>query len=521
MRSWCLTSSALVALVCAAACGGNDSTEPPDVASVRAVAGNGQVGVAGRALAAPLVAEADDAGGHPLAGVTLQFAVSAGGGQVQPAEATTDGQGRASVTYTLGSTPGSAQQVTATASGTDFSVSFSATASAPPTAMNAAAGSGQSALAGAPVAEPPAVRVVDANGQPVGGVQIHFAVTRGGGSVTGDVKLTGADGVATADSWILGPSGVNVVEATADAETLTGEPATFVATTTPAAGLDIVVRFLGTATASQQLAFAEAETRWESIITNDLSDAFVDVPANQACGDVTTPALNEDIDDLLILADVEPIDGPGSVLAQAGPCLIRDENGNEAIDVGDFPGVGLMQFDEDDLELVEQNGVLDATVLHEMGHVLGFGTLWQAMDLLADPSQPPNNGNDPHFPNAGAVAAFNAAGGTGYNASAKVPVENTGGDGTADLHWRESVFDNELMTGFVNLGAEPLSAITIAAMAAEGYSVNPLAAEAYTLPLAALRASGRRPGIALGRDIARIPLRLLGRDGRVTRTIHP
>ena len=70
-----------------------------------------------------------------------------------------------------------------------------------------------------------------------------------------------------------GPAGVNVVEATADNETLTGEPATFVATTTPADGLDIVVRFFGTATAPQLLAFAEAEVRWESVITDDLSDA--------------------------------------------------------------------------------------------------------------------------------------------------------------------------------------------------------------------------------------------------------
>jgi hypothetical protein len=147
--------------------------------------------------------------------------------------------------------------------------------------------------------------------------------------------------------------------------------------------------------------------------------------------------------------------------------------------------------------------------------------LWDLENLLADPSQPPNNGSDPHFPNSGAVAAFNAAGGTLYNDGAKVPVENVGGEGTADLHWRESVFDNELMTGFVNVGPEPLSAITIASFAAEGYSVNPAAADPYTLPLAALRGSAHPIGMALGRDLARTPLRLLGRDGRVARTLRP
>jgi hypothetical protein len=526
MRSWCSILSPVVispvpilALALAAGCGGNDSTGPAQVSSVALVSGDQQAGIAGRALAAPLVAEANDAGGHPIAGVTLQFAVTAGGGQVEPAEATTDAQGQAAVTFTLGATPGGAQQVTVTAAGTDQSATFNATASAPPTAMNASAGSGQSALAGVAVAEAPAVRVVDAGGHPVGGVQVRFIVTRGGGTIEGGVKVTGADGVAAADAWTMGPTGVNVVEATADGESLTGEPATFVATTTPAGGLDIVVRFSGTATASQQIAFAEAEVRWESVITNDFSDALVNEPAG-ACGD-GTPALNETLDDLLILASVQTIDGPGSILAQAGPCLLRDENGNGQIEVGDFPGVGVMQFDEADLDLVERNGVLGATVMHEMGHVLGFGVLWGFEGLLVDPSQPPANGNDPHFPDAATVAAFDAAGGTLYADGAKVPVENTGGPGTADLHWRESVFDHELMTGFVNVGPEPLSAITIASFAAEGYSVDPTAADPYTLPLAAARASGRRSGLALGRDIAPTPLRLLGRDGRVTRTIRP
>ena len=57
-----------------------------------------------------------------------------------------------------------------------------------------------------------------------------------------------------------------------------------------------------------------------------------------------------------------------------------------------------MQFDEADLELVEEEGVLGAVVSHEMGHVLGFGVLWGVEGLLVDPSQPPNNGDDPHFP---------------------------------------------------------------------------------------------------------------------------
>jgi hypothetical protein len=518
-----LTLALALLLALGAGCGGDDSIGPATLATLDAVAGNDQLGVAGRALVAPLVVEANDASGQPIANVTLQFTVSQGGGQVDAQERTTDSQGRASVTYTLGPNPGAAQQVTVSASGSDASATFTATATVAPAAMNAAAGSGQSAEAGVAVAESPAVRVVDAGGQPVGGVPVRFQVTRGGGSISAEVRVTGLDGVASAGPWTMGASGVNIVQASVDGETLDGEPATFVATTTPADGLDIVVRFFnGVPTVALQIAFAEAETRWESVITDDLSDALVNQAAGQVCGPSLpeTPALNESVDDLLILAEVKSLDGPGNVLAQAGPCQVRDATGNGTLDVGDFPGVGIMIFDDADQELVEQNGVLGTTVLHEMGHVLGIGVLWDVLGLLADPSQPSNPGADPHFTDPGTIAAFNAVGGTQYNASEKVPVENDGGEGTADVHWRESVFDTELMTGFVNLGPEPLSIVTIASLQAEGYSVDPNAADSYTLPPAAVRAPGRRTGIHLGRDIARVPIRLVAPSGRVTRTIE-
>ena len=156
-----------------------------------------------------------------------------------------------------------------------------------------------------------------------------------------------------------------------------------------------------------------------------------------------------------------------------------------------------------------------------MGHVLGFGVLWDPEGLLADPSLPPNNGDDPHFTGTQAINAFNASGGTLYTAGAKVPVENFGQEGTKDKHWRESVFDNELMTGFLNSGVpEPLSAITIASFADQGYTVNQNAAYPYTLPLAA-RTAGSRGHIELCDDIAHIPIRLVAPDGRVTRILRP
>jgi hypothetical protein len=59
---------------------------------------------------------------------------------------------------------------------------------------------------GAPVDEPPSVIVHDASGNPVAGVRVTFAVTAGGGSVTGDHPTSDASGVATVGSWTLGSS---------------------------------------------------------------------------------------------------------------------------------------------------------------------------------------------------------------------------------------------------------------------------------------------------------------------------
>ncbi len=109
-----------------------------------------------------------------------------------------------------------------------------------------------------------------------------------------------------------------------------------------------------------------------------------------------------------------------------------------------------------------------------MGHVLGFGTLWDQSPNACwrSPSSPPGTIQDTYFSCPKARAAFDSVGGTTYTgggssppAGNKVPVENCGtspfvspvcGGGTVNGHWREVVLGNELMTGYVNGGSNPL-----------------------------------------------------------------
>jgi uncharacterized protein YjdB len=363
-------------------------------------------------------------------------------------------------------------------------------------------GDGQTVVAGQPVPTPPSVLVTDANQNPVPAVQVTFEVTSGRGQVTTGVVATDNNGIAQVGGWSPGSKGSNVLTATAAGSGISGNPVRFTATGTSA--FDIEVRFLGSATAGQRQAFNEAKERWESLVTGDVEDIPLQTAAED-CGP-GSPALNQTIDDLLIFVTLEEIDGPGGVLGSAGPCFIRNSNSLSL--------VGAMIFDKEDLASIEDAGLLQTLILHEMGHVLGFGSLWPTMGLLADPSLPPATGTDPHFTGAQAIAAFDQVGGTAYT-GAKVPVEDTGGEGTADGHWRESVFINELMTGFVDLGENPLSIVTVSSLADQGYVVNKVGVDPFSLTLS-LRALSGRHRFQLGSDVLRLPIKKVDRAGGVT-----
>jgi hypothetical protein len=274
---------------------------------------------------------------------------------------------------------------------------------------------------------------------------------------------------------------------------------------------NITVRFLSDPTGNQGFAFSAAESRWENIVTADLPDVNQNLGANQ-CGN--NPATNGPFDDVTIFVTIEHIDGVGGTLGQSGPCFIRDP--------GDLTVIGRMQFDEDDMEQLEQEGSLSAVITHEMGHVLGFGTLWgpDNLDLLRNPSEPDPDSLlvDTHFIGADAIAAFNEAGGTNYT-GAKVPVMNEGGAGTVNSHWRDNVFDPELMTGFLSAGPNPLSVVTIASLADLGYEVDESQADPFTLN-PGFRIAGPRQGRHMVNDIISDPIRRITSNGRIVGVIR-
>jgi hypothetical protein len=235
------------------------------------------------------------------------------------------------------------------------------------------------------------------------------------------------------------------------------------ATTSP---YTIEVRFLGGLNARQRAAFTAAADRWTRIIVGDLPSVRVD---------------NEVIDDVLILAQGVAIDGAGKILGQAGPTHIRPASAGAA---GFLTAKGIMSFDTADLARMESAGTLNDVITHEMGHVLGIGTLWEDKGLLKRAGT-----SNPTFAGEDAMEEYRVLRGGGRRR--RVPVENTGGPGTRDGHWRETVFRNELMSGFISAPGNPLSRVTAGSLGDLGYQVDLDAAEPYTLPnLLALAEAG-------------------------------
>mmetsp|Transcript_13861 Transcript_13861/g.18106 ORF Transcript_13861/g.18106 Transcript_13861/m.18106 type:complete len:310 (-) Transcript_13861:1554-2483(-) len=183
----------------------------------------------------------------------------------------------------------------------------------------------------------------------------------------------------------------------------------------------------------------------------------------------------ETINGLLIVAEVIPIDKEGGVLGQAAPCVaVRDNTGQKLL-----PRAGFMQFDIDDFDALVDNGSINAVIRHEMGHVLGIGSLWQAWgnNLVQNPC--PFIGDcttDPSYTGSNGIEGFNSLGGSG-----QLDVADQGGGGTRNAHWREATFQGELMTGFLS-GGNQASIMTLQSMIDLGYIVNLDAAEDYTIP---------------------------------------
>ncbi len=437
---------------------------------VRLSANNQLAPVATPVAVAPSV-RAEDQYGNAVPGVAVLFGVVQGTGSVDGAQQTTNASGVATaISWTLGTQSG-LQLLRAIATGAT-AVDFTAIAQpGAPVNLVKIAGDNQIGAFGAVVPIAPGVRLVDQFGNGVGNVPVTFAPGPNSGTVTFPSAFSDpANGTAFVGSWTLGPTATSQT-LTASSSALPGRSVTFTASAS-ASAFDVEIRFVGaTPRAAVQQAFASAVARWKTVIVGDLQRTTVNRGSGW-CGLSWLPAVNETINDVVIYARIDSIDhrgdSTGNVLGRAAPCLA---NVNTRL-----PAAGIMEFDSLDIGDLVADGSLTDVIVHEMGHVLGIGTLWNfERSLLVGPGSA-----DPYFVGPVARTQFAALNTVTYSGN-PVPVENQFGPGTRDSHWRESILRNELMTGFLNRGANPLSRISIGSLQDMGYTVNLNAGDAYSL----------------------------------------
>ncbi|GBG30202.1 Leishmanolysin-like [Hondaea fermentalgiana] len=217
-------------------------------------------------------------------------------------------------------------------------------------------------------------------------------------------------------------------------------------------------------------AFKKAAKTWSKIIKTKLPTITNSkaMSVSNSCGVDYTFAKGSKIKNLIIFVSITSIDGVGSVLGSAGPCMFSKTDGYW------FPRLGIMNLDSADMDRMVTKGTLQEVITHEMGHVLGFGTLWSSEDLTSGSSSIVYNGEN-------GVDGYALVGGP--SSATSVPVQSTGGSGTKGAHWSESTFSNELMTGTLNSGkSNPLSKMTVSSLKDLGYKVKVSKAQSYSVP---------------------------------------
>ncbi len=232
------------------------SSQVPDAtfaAGLRKQVGDVQTGPVALPLPEALTVRVVDAGGQPVQGATVTWAVMSGGGTVNPPTATSNGQGLVTTTWTLGTTLGeNSARAYLTRGYVLDSASFSASATSgaptllvidensapPPTVMVASTQAGI------------AYRVQDQFGHAVAGASVAFSVPAGSGSVSPTTAVSDANGVVTA-AWTLG----EIVGTRTMSASVTGAPvATIQVTATPDTSRKLTVVSAAEPTTRQGLA---------------------------------------------------------------------------------------------------------------------------------------------------------------------------------------------------------------------------------------------------------------------------
>jgi hypothetical protein len=182
----------------------------PVASSLTLLSGDGQRAPAGRKVSQPVTVQVVSRSGRPIPGVPVRFVLEEGAGRAEPQADSSDAQGIARASWTLGGFPGR-QTLSVVADG--IATPTVVTAEAEPVAANTritVVSEGLQGPAGEAISEPATVRVTDTSGVALVDVPVAWTAADEG-SVVASESRTDSLGQARA-RWTLGPkSGVQRV----------------------------------------------------------------------------------------------------------------------------------------------------------------------------------------------------------------------------------------------------------------------------------------------------------------------
>ena len=417
--------------------------------------------------------------GAPAPAVPVRFTVREGDVSVRASLVSSDAAGWAMAATLVAGHRAGAFTLTAQVEGApDVTLTLGGEVLPGPAAqLRAVDGDDQRAAAGAMLPADVVVGVAASFGNPVpqSGVAVSFTALDGGQAAPAIVR-TDADGLARA-TWQLGArQGPQTLRAIAEDQELV-----FSATAGDARPFEIDLLYddEGVLDVAARDALENAVARWEALIAGDLPDQTI---RETACG-LPEALLPRAVDDLLLVVRVQAFDGERGILASAGPRCLRSLRDGRYL-----PAVGELVLDAADLPRLLERGQLGEVLVHEVGHVLGLGTGWDDLGLLRAHGCDDAGcveGRDTRYLGAAGRAGWEDLGGRG-----EPPVENTGGSGSIDRHWREDVLGNALMTSVISPveASNALSVLSFRALEDLGYALaGAPALDAFSMPLGALR----------------------------------
>jgi len=281
-----------------------------------------------------------------------------------------------------------------------------------------------------------------------------------------------APAVATVEAGgIVVARGEGVAEIVAEAEGQSGRTTVRVRRL-PDDDFTIDLRVIGDTTSLPMASIRRAVQRWERIISRGGAAQRVDAAAGSCRS--WSPAIDETVQTIVVLLQSRPMDGKDGILGGTSVCVVREGTR--------LPVLATIELDSADMAMEIARGSFEATVAHELGHALGFGSHWfsTAAGPAVAEARPAEN-RYVYVGAAGVAAAYDW--GTLLTPTSALVLERQGGAGTAGLHWSDLYVGAELMTAFADAGNKPLSIVTAASMRDLGYEIDEAGADWMFAPI--------------------------------------